>query len=172
MLSAVAQEINVNVCAVADHKLFALKIALTQKFDLAPGAVVRVSKYDGSIHHKLARKANYRSVLEKHLDNPDGSGVEILFYVEGHPRWGPLTSENYPGVVVGHPVDIGRVERWLLKRSAFLNDEEKSQLIAAGRFGSNSGEEVWNAVVDRIKARVGGYPEDWPRLVFLGELFV
>ena len=59
----------------------------------------------------------------------------------------------------------------VVKRT-FLNDEEKSQLIAAGRFGSNSGEEVWNAVVDRIKARVGGYPEDWPRLVFLGELFV
>ena len=118
MLSAIAHEINADINAVEEHKLFAIKAALKQMYSLPRDSVVLVSAYGGSIHHKLSESTTYRPVLERRLDDPDGTGVEILFFVEGHESWGPLTSDRFPGVRIGHPVDIGRVERWLLQRAS------------------------------------------------------
>lgn len=118
MLSAIAREINADINAVEDHKLLAIKAALKQRYGLERDSVVLVSAYVDSIHQKLSGSTTYRPVLERRLDDPDGTGVEVLFFVEEHANWGPLTSKRFPGVRIGHPVDIGRVERWLLQRAS------------------------------------------------------
>lgn len=111
---AAAQEFNKDVKG-ADYLTVVkpLKDFIIAHLGMPPDSNLRIGKYDDSIHKVAAHVSEaFFKEAQGTLDDPSGTGVEIIFFCDDagsqFPSWTHPKTGNRKH---GHPIDIGRVLR-------------------------------------------------------------